>query len=1487
MLKNQGLQNQKGSEKKDQKPPINPSKRKRRRKIIIYTFSIIAFLALIVFPILLNIFADRIIGRTLSEIVRYETKGNYKLRFADVGLNVFSREISFDSLLLARDTAFVKIDSIPDNFEIALAVPKIHLKGASWLKAIFSGELIIDDFFIENPHIDISLAALQKDTSLVRPANDTLEISINESFSYIHHYLNLLEVNNFMFNKGMVDIRIRHKTGIDTLEIRNFSLAFNNFHLDSLAHLKTEKLFFSDSLGLNIHDGYFNYRTANHEVLFGHLDVSSAHGNIIIRDLKIEQDSSRFLNDSLGWFLVNVDEVELTGLDYYKMIESNTLFLNQIEISYPEITYKPKSKKPDENSNDEDIRKKIYNSFTDYFEPVDIGTIKLMHGKLVFPRKATAGIKNLIIPDFNITFQHLLMDSSSFDRRKKFFFIDDFIFESNMQQLDFDKSSMDVAYENLLLSTAENSIRFKNLKVSDNESPGQDKYDFEIPEFKILSNNLKHDFLDHSLDLKLVELKNAKVNIQIDSKSQELNSPDIYNLYPQIKSFLKWIEIDKLKIVGANVGFLQGNPKKNKLKIDGVFDVDFNNFSIDSNSWKKDEIFYAEHITSNVRNLTVELPKTKQKLSSESLLLDTRASSVTIEHFQLDTLFRSSKFRQKQANTLLVKIAQVGFAGVDFKSLYRNKGYFVDGVMVQKSEIVIIKNQLVNHDPEFRKQAINYRVGELAFEGGSLLMVEQNKLDTNFSVRNFNLSLRELLPSNDPSGRIAEADKLEATLEGVHYVFPGQSHDLRLGIFHISSIDSLIGVSNLNLNTTTTPGNESTAIIHFSLPELTIRSIPVFDFYHDRKLKSKHIKLENPELVYRNSTVIQGKTGSFHDFDPDIIKIELLKPLSMVAIDSFEISGGQFEILQGKDYETGNITKIGGLNLSISNFDIDSTTRMSASNVLFAESIHLKIDSVFNNTPVKKESIFAKNIDIATSDNSFFADDLEIVFYQKNPQPEKSKLDLGQISLEGIDYYKLISEKKIDFDKLEIDKPDLLFTRFVPGKKAQAGNRKLFDAYQLLSKHFNELKANEVKIDKAKLKVRDKVSGKSRVYLFEKFDIEMKHILIDSSKRIFKNKFLYSDDVSFDIHNFTEVTPDSLYTFGASCINFSSKNATLNVDSGYYKPNFIDTVFAARVGVQTDRFDLAFTSLNFSNIRLLDFITDNTLWIDKVELEGLFGNDYRNKKYPMPENHSPKLPATALQALDFDLMVDTLSVKNSHFAYREFQPPALENGTIWFSEIYLEGRNITNNPGLFNSDTLMRVNANALMMDKGSLTLNLAFDVKNENDYFRADGKLKSMDMTLLNPMLENVAFVKVTNGINEMLSFEFMADTALATGDMQFEYSKLHIRLINKKDLSSTGLGESLASFIANTFVVRRNNPKFPFRTRQGGIYFRRDTTKSFFNYITKSTLSGVKETIRGGNEKRKEERQKSEALRQLMREGSLTRKMMRELNREQKRRD
>jgi len=108
------------------------------------------------------------------------------------------------------------------------------------------------------------------------------------------------------------------------------------------------------------------------------------------------------------------------------------------------------------------------------------------------------------------------------------------------------------------------------------------------------------------------------------------------------------------------------------------------------------------------------------------------------------------------------------------------------------------------------------------------------------------------------------------------------------------------------------------------------------------------------------------------------------------------------------------------------------------------------------------------------------------------------------------------------------------------------------------------------------------------------------------------------------------------------------------------------------------------------------------------------------------------------------------------------------------------------------------------------------------------------------------------------LLTFNFNGDDDVARGELFFNYDKLSIRLIDKETMQAKGFGESVASFIANNFIVRSDNPKYSVLFRKGQIYFERNKQKSFFSFVAKSLLSGISTTIRGGNEERKEKRKK-----------------------------
>ena len=87
----------------------------------------------------------------------------------------------------------------------------------------------------------------------------------------------------------------------------------------------------------------------------------------------------------------------------------------------------------------------------------------------------------------------------------------------------------------------------------------------------------------------------------------------------------------------------------------------------------------------------------------------------------------------------------------------------------------------------------------------------------------------------------------------------------------------------------------------------------------------------------------------------------------------------------------------------------------------------------------------------------------------------------------------------------------------------------------------------------------------------------------------------------------------------------------------------------------------------------------------------------------------------------------------------------------------------------------------------------------------------------------------------------------------MNFKYNNLAIRLHQTKPGTWNMIEQSLLSELVN-LLLADNNPNDDGKMKQGVIYFERDTTKGFFNFVWKSVLSGIKSSV-GFNSKTQKE--------------------------------
>lgn len=1429
-MKSNENQNQTDSGKQDQNTAGSPKKRRRFKRVVLYTLAGLAFLFLVVLPILLNIYADRIIGRTLTEIVKSETGGRYELGFRNVSLNVFSRDIGFEGVVLRPDSSFRASDTAG---LITVEVPKLHLKGASWLRSMWQRELIISEIAMHEPVVNYTEKISFPDTT-----DTPQEFSHPNLYSHIERYLDLLTIEFLIIDKGSFAIDFYNNGIEEKLEVHDFTLQVDHFYLDSVSHQNKNRLFFSDSLGLQLDDGHFFYQKGPLNVSFAHLDISTVSDVLSIKSIYLEQEQ-----DSVNVLELQIPALTIHGMDLKEILQQGKLSLEEIDFQQPSIVYNPHHHQASEKTSADSLSAKIYATVTRQFESVEVGRVSFKNTGLTIPGKALKGVGNIEMPDFDLTLIHLLIDSATRNKRSDFLFLDDFTLISHGQHLSFDGAGLDVSYDKLSMNSVLSRIRLTNLVVEQTQTKPGEIFRAEVPEVRVLGRNFKSDYLSGSVNLQTLELDISKLQWH-NIRNTSPGGPDVKNLYPIIGEKLDFVRIDDLEINSENVDLAFGKNPDDAVTADGSINLRLHDFLLDKNSAGRERIFYSEGIEAGASKLDIEWPAAGQSASIDNMFIDTRTSDIAVSGLHVDTLINRNR-----PISIVLDVAGLKFGGVNFDAIYHGRGYFTDTLMVDQPDIVLIRNRMYPENPNQNRQSTDLLVGHLDISGGSFAYHEPGKRKLPVEVAALELSVDSLLPNGSTPGFTG----IEVAMQGISVPLDMHGHTLALSRANISSADSLMIVEDIKYAPAGVPDSD-TITVSFDVPVALIRQFPVMDFYDARKLQADKLWVESPRISIIQNVPIVQQNASFHDFDPEIIRTALLKHFSCVNLDSVLITDAEVFSQSISDSATTSL-QVDGVRFLVHDFFVDESTVISDSNLMFASDIRLAIDSISRATH-NEAKLMLEGFDLKTAAQSLSIDAINYFSFDNLNKNKKTKMKFGSLSTTGLDYYSLFDKKQLQIERLEINRPDLTFDRKSPEQQKISPSPQPVDLYEMIAGHFHEVRADDVVVNDVRMKITEDEHPRKGAYLFEKIDFRLKNILIDSTRKIFGNQFLYSDDMDFTIHDFRETSADSLYDFGASFIRFSSSDASLKVDSGFLHPNYSDSVFAAKVGVQTDRLAFVFDSLKLTNFRLIDFIRNDNLHIDKAELDGLVGDDFRSKAYPFPKNHYPKLPVTGLKSLDFQIRLDTFLVRNSYFKYREYRPPALQPGEIWFTDIDLQGHDITNSSNEIARDSLMRFHASAMLMGEAELSLNLGFNLADSNDRFFVNGILNRFDMTELNPILEHVAFIKVTKGQNEMLDFNFHANNDVAKGEMDFEYKKLHIRLIDKETLTDRGFGESIASFIANTFVVRRKNPKWIFFFRHGDIYFKRDKQKSFFNYLAKSALSGVKSTIRGGNEERKEKR-------------------------------
>ncbi|MFN2456882.1 MAG: hypothetical protein ABR502_01660 [Chitinophagaceae bacterium] len=301
---------------------------------------------------------------------------------------------------------------------------------------------------------------------------------------------------------------------------------------------------------------------------------------------------------------------------------------------------------------------------------------------------------------------------------------------------------------------------------------------------------------------------------------------------------------------------------------------------------------------------------------------------------------------------------------------------------------------------------------------------------------------------------------------------------------------------------------------------------------------------------------------------------------------------------------------------------------------------------------------------------------------------------------------------------------------------------------------------------------------------------------------------------------------------------YDYKNRTLSLDSFNYHPTQTRDSVIAHTPHQTDYITLKTGPLKITDFNLEKYNKDSAFIAQAISITKPLITIYRDKRPPFLHGAVKPLPVDMIKSIAVPVSLQRVNINDGLLTYTEVNAKTGAEGTVLLTHINGGLSNIKNS-NISNTDSLTLA-INAYLMDSTLVNLRVKESYTDTLSGFLMTLRMKPTSLGFLNPVLAPLSNIKIVSGTIDSLHLRAIGREHIALGEMKMYYHNLRIQLIKDGDPDKTSFLRNVASFLANTLVIKKNNSG-----RTGLVYFQRLRDRSFFNYIIKMTFSGMATSV------------------------------------------
>lgn len=444
-------------------------------------------------------------------------------------------------------------------------------------------------------------------------------------------------------------------------------------------------------------------------------------------------------------------------------------------------------------------------------------------------------------------------------------------------------------------------------------------------------------------------------------------------------------------------------------------------------------------------------------------------------------------------------------------------------------------------------------------------------------------------------------------------------------------------------------------------------------------------------------------------------------------------------------------------------------------------------------------------------------------------------LRFKKLVIDGINLDDALTRKTMDYKLVKVVNPVIEVERNTSKDKEPESQE---DVSQRFLREMQKLDIKRLVVEGGTIITYKKGRKANRL---EDVQVRMSDILLNEETRRDRNRFLFAKEATLSFRNYRTQTKDGMYALKAGKVTVRAPQQQVVLQNLSFGSPLSRAQFVARHKFSQELYRLALSRVTLNGVDWWTLLNGEEIIAGDVVANGGKLSVYFDRGRPL-KSRMGKFPNQLLMKLPVKLNVAHLRVRNLDLSYEEHNPISQQSGTVYMDRVRMDITNLSNVNG-----KPVVVNGTALFMHRAPIQAHFSFDMNHyrEGEFSATVNSSAQFGGDLINSFSMPLGLVKIEDGTLQKLQASIRGNQWQASGNVLVLYNDLKLDLM-EKDQGKTALDKKdVTSFLANTFVLKKDNPKEGRAPRRESASFTRIPEGGFFLLVWKTILAGALKTI------------------------------------------